>query len=259
MISKIKELYSYREMIVSLIKRELRGKYKASVLGFLWTFLNPLFQMVVYIIVFSYILKSGIDHFAIFLFVGLIPWNFFGVSVSSGAACVVNQENLIKKIYFPRLVLPISYVTSMFINMLVTFIVIFVSLFVTRYGINPIALLFLPGVMIIEYILALGICMLSSALTVYFRDLEYILGIINMAWMYLTPILYTEDMVPDEFRFLLDLNPMTPVISAYRQILYYKQIPNMKTLTHAILFGIGILVLGTIIFEKIQKNFVEEL
>ena len=124
MISKIKELYSYREMIVSLIKRELRGKYKASVLGFLWTFLNPLFQMVVYIIVFSYILKSGIDHFAIFLFVGLIPWNFFGVSVSSGAACVVNQENLIKKIYFPRLVLPISYVTSMFINMLVTFIAV---------------------------------------------------------------------------------------------------------------------------------------
>lgn len=148
MISKIKEIYNYREMIVSLIKRELRGKYKASVLGFLWTFLNPLFQMIVYTIVFSYILRSGIEHFSIFLFVGLIPWNFFGISVASGSACVVNQENLIKKIYFPRLVLPISYVTSMFINMLLTFIVIFVALFITRYGINPVALLFLPLVMI---------------------------------------------------------------------------------------------------------------
>lgn len=259
MISKIKELYSYREMIVSLIKRELRGKYKASVLGFLWTFLNPLFQMIVYTIVFSYILRSGIEHFSIFLFVGLIPWNFFGISVASGSACVVNQENLIKKIYFPRLVLPISYVTSMFINMLLTFIVIFVALFITRYGINPVALLFLPLVMIIEYVLAIGICMLVSALTVYFRDLEYILGILNMAWMYLTPILYTIDMVPKEFRILLNFNPMTPVILAYQQILYYKKIPQIETLMQAGILGSIILFIGIIVFEKVQKNFVEEL
>ena len=128
MINGMKELYDYREMIASLIKRELRGKYKASVLGFLWTLMNPLLQMLVYILVFSFILKSGIENFPIFLFVGLVPWNFFSISVTSGATCVVNQENLIKKIYFPRIILPVSYVTSMFINMLLTFIVIFVVL-----------------------------------------------------------------------------------------------------------------------------------
>ena len=125
MVARLQEIYNYREMIFSLIKRELRGRYKASVLGFLWTFLNPLFQMIVYTIVFSFIMRSGIENFAIFLFVGLIPWNFFSTSVASGASCVVSQENLIKKIYFPRIVLPVSYVTSMFINMLFTFIVIF--------------------------------------------------------------------------------------------------------------------------------------
>ena len=170
MLNRIHEIYDYREMIASLIRRELRGKYKASVLWFLWTFINPLMQMVVYTIVFSVILQSGIENFPIFLFVSLIPWNFFNISVTSGSTCVVNQENLVKKIYFPRLVLPISYVTSMLINMLLTFVVIFAVLVISKYGINIHAVCLLPLVILIEYILALGLCMLTSALAVYFRD-----------------------------------------------------------------------------------------
>lgn len=259
MFKRIQELYDYREMISSLIKRELRGKYKASVLGFLWTFINPLMQMVVYIMVFSVILKSGIENFPIFLFVSLMPWNFFNTSITSGSTCVVNQENLVKKIYFPRIVLPISYVTSMLINMLLTFVVIFAVLFITGYGINVMAVCVLPLVILIEYILALGLCMLTSALAVYFRDLEYILGIITMAWMYLTPILYTVDMVPEEFRILFNLNPMTPVILGYQEILYYKQIPNVNTLLQAAAIGVFGLILGYVVFEKIQRKFAEEL
>lgn len=259
MINGIKEIYDYREMIFSLIKRELRGKYKASVLGFLWTFINPLLQMLVYIVVFSYILKSGIEKFPIFLFVSLMPWNFFSASITSGSTCVVNQENLVKKIYFPRIVLPLSYVTSMFVNMLLTFIVIFAVLIISGFGINMGAVCFLPLVMLIEYILALGICMITSALAVYFRDLEYIMGIITMAWMYLTPILYTVDIVPDNLKGVFNMNPMTPVILAYQQILYNKQIPNMNTLMHAGMVGVVSLVLGCLIFSKIQRKFVEEL
>lgn len=259
MRKEIKEIFDYREMIFSLIKRELRGKYKASVLGFLWTFLNPLLQMLVYIVVFSYILKSGIENFPIFLFVSLMPWNFFSASVTSGSTCVVNQENLVKKIYFPRIVLPISYVTSMFVNMLLTFVVVFVVLMISGFGINIGAVCFLPIVMIIEYILALGICMITSALAVYFRDLEYIMGIITMAWMYLTPILYTVDMVPEDLRVLFNMNPMTPIILAYQQILYSKRVPDMSTLMHAGSVGLIFLILGCVVFEKMQKKFVEEL
>ena len=259
MNNNIKELYDYREMIFSLIKRELRGKYQASVLGFLWTLINPLMQMVVYIIVFSFILKSGIKNFPIFLFVGLVPWNFFSISITSGATCVVNQENLIKKIYFPRVILPISYVTSMFINMLLTFIVIFIVLVLSGYGINIKAVAMLPLIMLIEYILALGICMLTSALAVYFRDLEYIMGIVTMAWMYLTPILYPIENVPEAYRGICYVNPMTAIIVAYRDILYSSKVPEMGTLLNAVFMGILLLAIGLVSFEHLQRHFAEEL
>ena len=236
MIRTVKELYNYREMISSLIKRDLRGKYKASALGFLWTFLIPLFQLVIYNFIFSTILRSDIKDFYIFLIAGLFPWNFFSACGTSGASCIVNQENLIKKIYFPRLVLPVSFVTSSFINMLLTFIVVFVVLVFSGHGVNALALAYLPVVMLIEYILSLGLCMLTSALTVYFRDLEYIMGILMMAWIYLTP-----------------------VIVAYQQILYYKQIPEMGNLLHATFLGVVVLIIGYLVFDKIQKRFVEEL
>ena len=166
MIRTVKELYNYREMISSLIKRDLRGKYKASALGFLWTFLIPLFQLVIYNFIFSTILRSDIKDFYIFLIAGLFPWNFFSACGTSGASCIVNQENLIKKIYFPRLVLPVSFVTSSFINMLLTFIVVFVVLVFSGHGVNALALAYLPVVMLIEYILSLGLCMITSALRV---------------------------------------------------------------------------------------------
>ena len=239
----IKELYAYREMIVGLVRRDLRGRYKGSVLGFLWTFVNPLLQLVVYTMVFSVIMKNGIEKYYIYLFVGLVPWIFFSTSVTGGANSILSSKDMVKKIYFPREVLPISVVTSGFINMLFCFIVIFAALFISGIGINPVALLFLPIIMIVEYFLALGFALLSSALTVYFRDLEYILGIITMAWMYLTPVMYPETMVPENLLWILKVNPMTSVIMAYRDILYYKQIPQLETLLQALFVGIVFLSL----------------
>ena len=114
----LKELYAYREMIISLVRKDLRGRYKGSVLGFLWTFINPLLQLMVYTIVFSVILRAGIDKFYLFLFVALVPWIFFSSAVTGGATSILSQQDMVKKIYFPRQVLPISYVTSSFVNML---------------------------------------------------------------------------------------------------------------------------------------------
>ena len=255
----VKELYAYREMIISLVRKDLRGRYKGSVLGFLWTFINPLLQLMVYTIVFSVILKAGIDKFYLFLFVALVPWIFFSSAITGGATSILSQQDMVKKIYFPRQVLPSSYVTSSFVNMLLCFLVIFGVLIITGYGINYIALLYLPIAMIVEYILAMGIGLLSAALTVYFRDLEYILGIITMAWMYLTPIMYSVDMVPEKFVPIFNLNPMTPIIVVYRDILYYKSVPQISTLLHAFILGIIVLIIGNIVFSKLQRNFVEEL
>jgi lipopolysaccharide transport system permease protein len=255
----LQELYAYRHMIYSLVKRDLRGRYKGSALGFLWTFLNPLLQLCIYTLVFSVILRTDIDKYYLFLFVGLVPWMFFNTCLSVGSSCILTQQDMVKKIYFPREVLPISFVTSQFVNMLLTFIIIFVVVIISGVGINIIALLYLPLILLVEYILALGITMLVSALTVYFRDLEYILSIVGMAWMYLTPIIYSEKQVPKAFIPIINLNPMAPIIMAYRDILYYKQVPELSTLGQAFILGIGILAIGSISFGRLKRHFVEEM
>ena len=166
---------------------------------------------------------------------------------------------MVKKIYFPREVLPISFVTSAFVNMLFCFIMIFLVIAFSGRGINFVALLFLPLIMIIEYIMALGLTFIVSGLTVYFRDMEHIIGVIMMAWIYLTPIMYSIEMVPERLRGVYVLNPMTPVVQVYQQILYYKEIPTMGSVLHAGLFGLICLVGGAIIFKALERNFAEEM
>ena len=255
----LKEIFSYRQMIYSLVKKDLRGRYKGSILGFLWTFLNPLLQLAVYTFVFSIVLRAGIERFYLFLFVALVPWIFFSSSVTTGCTCILAQKDLVKKIYFPRQVLPISYVLSSFVNMLFRFIVIFAVLLFSGVGIKLEAILFLPIIMFVELVLALGMALLCSALNVYFRDLEHILGIIMMAWMYMTPVMYNVESVPDKYLSIFYANPMTPITVAYRDILYYQQVPRMSTLVHALILGIGTLIFGNIVFSILQKSFAEEL
>ena len=156
--------------------------------------------------------------------------------------------------------MPIAYVTSAFVNMVLSFLVVFAVLLVTGYGVNPVALLYLPVIMLVEYLLGLGIALLTSALTVFFRDRSYS-GIVAMAWQLM--LMYSQDMVeealPASLLRLWNLNPMTPVINAYRDILYYKTTPRSHTLAAAVVLGVVILVIGEIVFVKLQKGFAEEL
>jgi len=258
-IQTIKDIYAYRQMIYAFVRRELRGRYKGSVLGFFWTFLNPLLQLSVYSIVFSTIIKQGIDKYYLFLFVALIPWIFFSSSVIGGAASVIAEKDMVKKIYFPREVLPIAHVTTNFVNMLLCFIVIFAVVIVSRTPLNFLALLCLIPVWIVEYILALGMAFLASSVTVYFRDMEHILGIVMMAWQYLTPVLYSYEIVPDQYKLIFSLNPMTPIIGAYRTILYESKVPELATLLWALALGLIILTIGWFTFTKLKRRFAEEL
>ncbi len=259
MIERIREIYAYRAMIASLVKRDLKGRYKGSALGFLWTFLNPLLQLAVYTMVFSVIMRSGIKDYYLFLFVALIPWIFFSTSLTGGASSIMMQQDMVKKIYFPREVLPVAYVTSQFVNMLFSFLAVFLVLLLAQYTFYPAALLCLPVIMFVEYILALGFTMIMSALTVYIRDLEYILSILAMAWQFLTPVMYSMEQVPGEVRWIFSMNPMTYVITAYRDILYYGKMPEMDTLLSAVILGVTMLATGWAVFYRLQKHFVEEL
>lgn len=259
MIRKLRELYQYREMIVSLVRKDLKGRYKGSVLGFLWTFLNPLLQLLVYTMVFSVILKSGIPNYYLHLFVALVPWIFFASSLTTGAKLVLDQKNMIKKIYFPREVLPVAYTLSSFCNMLFSFIIIFLVIGVMRLGVNAAALPWLIPVMAIQFILVLGMNLITSAVTVYIRDLEHIMGVVSMAWMYLSPVVYGIDFVPENWRRWYLLNPMAPLVLSYRDILYYQRAPQLRQLALAGGISLLILCLGYLAFEKLQRRFAEVL
>lgn len=257
MLKHIKKIYRYREMIVSLVHRDLKGRYKGSVLGFLWTFINPLFQLVIYTMVFSVIMRNGIKDYYLFLFVALIPWIFFSSSLSGGCTCILGQQDMVKKIYFPREVLPIAFVTSQFVNMLLSFIIVFIALFIGHKPFNGLAYLFLPLIMIIEYIMALGLTFMFSAITVYLRDVQWIMNIITMAWQFLTPVMYSIKDVPEQVRWVFNINPMTGIINSYRNILYYGTMPELNELGITAVLGIVILFIGYYVLKKLERRFAE--
>ena len=257
MISTVKEIWAYRSMIRSLVHKDLRGRYQASVLGFLWTFIVPLCQLLVYTVVFSVIMRSNVEKFYLYLFVALIPWNFFSSCLTGGSSCIIQQQSLVNKMYFPREVVPVAYVTSSFVNMLYCEIVVVAVALFSGVRFSLPGLLCLPVVMAVEYVLALGITMIMSAVDVYFRDLEHILGIISMAWMFMTPIMYDMSMVPEHLRFIFRLNPMTSVVTAYRDILYSGGVPKMETLLVSAGMGILFLIIGFLVFGKLKRRFSE--
>lgn len=255
----LKEIFEYRDMINSLVRRDLRGKYKGSVLGFLWTFINPLCQIIVYTIVFSVIIRSDLEQFYVYMITGMVPWLFFDMALRQGTGCVRYQGEMVKKIYFPREVLPIACVTSNFINMLLCFFIVFFVIFVSGIGLYWEAFFWLPIVMGTEYLLTLGFALLVAAGTVYLKDLEHIVTVMLMVWIYLTPIMYPVNMIPENIVWIFRMNPMTAIIDAYHAILYWRVMPNYTELVYSFLFGIVLLAVGEIIFIKLSDNFAEEL
>lgn len=246
-------------MIRSLIHRDLRGRYKGSVLGFLWTFINPLLQLGVYTVVFSMILIRGIEQYWLFLFVALIPWIFFSSSILNSSSSIIHNKNLVTKIYFPREVLPIAIVTSCFINMLYSFIILLILVVIFAEKINFLAWTFLPIIMLSEYILTLGISFILAAITVYIRDIEHIVRILMMSWQFLTPIMYSVDMVPDKLMKYYELNPMLSITCVYRDILYYAKIPELNIIVTSYFISLLFLLIGFVVFSKLKIRFAEEL
>ncbi len=252
------ELYNYRELLKTNIKKEIRGKYKGSWLGILWTFLNPLLMLAVYALVFPYILRVKVDNYTIFMIVALIPWNFFTTAVQTGTGSVVANGNILKKVYFPREIIPISTTTSQLVNFLITCLIMVVFILFSGVGFSIHILLF-PLLVLIQYILTLGITFILSALTVFAQDVSHFVSVIIMLGFYATPIVYQANMLPEKFQIFLKINPMAQLVEAYRSILYYHQLPDMVMLTIWGLGSLAVLVIGYMIFKKLEKSFVEEL
>ena len=253
-----KELYNYRELLKTNIKKDIRGKYKGSWLGVVWTFLNPLLQLLVYALVFPYILRVNVEHYTIFMIVALMPWTFFTAGIQGGSSCVLLNGDILKKVYFPREIIPISMVTSSLISFLITSVVMFLFVIFGGVGLSWYALLF-PLIAIVEYFLILAFVFILSAVVVFVRDIDHFVAIVLMLAFYITPIIYTPDMIPAKFQWILTINPMTHIIAAYRNILYYHKLPDITSLGAVAGIALIGLVLGYLVFKKLEKNFVEEL
>lgn len=254
-----KNLYAYRELLKTSVQKEIRGKYKGAWLGVLWSLLNPLLMLAVYSIIFPYILKTtGIDNYTMWLFVALLPWTAFTSTVTQSTFCIIANGNIVKKVYFPREIIPISIVTSGIVNYLITSVIMFLFLIISGIGISVYTLLF-PVIVLIMYLVLLAIAFILSAITVYVRDLEHLVSLALLVLFYATPIVYTMDLLPKNISWILNINPMTHIISAFREILYYKQLPNMMNLgilAIVAIIGVGI---GYTIFKRLERNFAEEL
>ena len=252
-----KKIYNYRELLKTNVKKEIRGRYKNSILGVIWSFLNPLLQLVVYSIVFGALFNGG-ENYYIYICVALIPWTYFTTTITQSAFTIIGNADIIKKVYFPREILPISIVTSGLVNFLISCIIIFIFLIFTGIGFSK-YIIFFPLYVLIEYILILGFVFILSSVTVYLRDLEHIIGVIIQALFYATPIVYSMNMIPKAFAWVFQINPMAYVIQGFRDTLYYQTMPDLHGLFVISIFSLILLVIGYKIFDKLQKNFAEEL
>lgn len=252
-----KRLYDYRELFKSNIKKEIRGKYKGSFLGILWSFINPLLQVFVYSIVFSYVMRVQIDNYLVYVVCGIIPWTFFTTSINQGNVTIRSNASIIKKVYFPREILPISVVASGLVNFAISCLIILIFVIGGGLGITW-HIVFLPVIAILQTMLTLGIVFITSSINVYVKDLEYIVQfLLNMAF-YATPILYNIEIFPTSLRWVLNLNPLAHMVNAYRDIFMYHQCIAIFSWIYMIAVSFLLFLIGYLIFNKLQKGFAEE-
>ena len=258
MTNVFKNLYQYRELLKTSVRKEVRGKYKNSFLGVIWSFLNPLLQIAVYAIVFPLILRNQQENYVIFLCCGLIPWTFFATSINRAAFSFIENGNILKKVYFPREIIPISVVTSEAINFLISTIIIIGFVIFGGLGITKFVLLY-PVVLIIQYFVVLAIAFFVASICVYLRDLQHFIGVALQLLFYAAPVVYAPNTIPERFQWILKFNPMTYIINAYRDIFYNKTMIDIKPLMIVFALSIIACILGYIFFSKLQKGFAEQL
>ena len=268
MRTSLVELWQYRELLYNLTVRDLKVRYKNSALGIAWSLLNPILMMLVFTVVYTVMIgQSDRRDYAAFVLCGLLPWNFFSGSVMGGVGSVVNNGYLIKKVYFPRAVLPASIMLSNLVNFLVALPVYFVLAWLLGVQFTP-YVLFLPVVMLVEMIFILGMSLLLSALNVFYRDVQQIMEVIILAWFFVTPVIWDVSLLPASRvvlgvevpvqRLTYILNPMASIIAAYRDILYYGGPIGWDFFLRTAITALIVLVIGFYVFNRLKGRFAEE-
>jgi homopolymeric O-antigen transport system permease protein len=260
MITQLRTLIRYRLLIQSLVGRELKARYRGSILGFFWSFVNPLLLLVTYTLVFTVILPGRhspeLEPYFLFFFCGILPWTWFSSSLLESSSVLIVGGNLIKKVLFPAEVLPVVTVVSNLVHFLLGLPILLA--FLVAWGKLRPSALFLPVPLAVQFVLTLGLCLFLSALTVHFRDLMNILGHVLHLWFFATPVLYALSEVPPRLRGVLRLNPMAYVLTSYQQILFTGSFRPGRGLLAAAVIAVLAFAVGAFVFERLRDTLPEE-
>jgi len=251
-------LFQYSELVRNLTIKEFKLRYRNSVLGFVWSLLNPLAMMIILTLVFSTLLRAGIENFPVFLLPALLGWRFFSISTSMSLSSIIGNSPLVTKIYFPRWLLVLSSNLANLIGSSLEFAALFPLLIFLGMKITYLALL-LPLILILEFILIIGVSLILAPLNVYYRDFNQIWDITLQIGFFLCPIIYSISLIPERYLIAYSLNPMTRVVESVRKILYYNTLPTVADFIIVVASGLLLLLVGYLIFRRLEPRFAEEI
>lgn len=259
---QLRDLWHYRELLYFLVWRDVKVRYKQTALGVLWIILQPVVSMVVFSLLFGGLLKvpSGDVPYPIFAYAALLPWNYFAGALNRSSTSLVGSAHLITKVYFPRLVIPISGVLSGLVDFAIAFLVL--GGLMIYYQVTPtLATALLPGFVLLAMITALGFGLWLSALNVRYRDINYLVPFLVQIWMYVTPVIYGTTLIPERFRFLVSLNPMAGVTEGFRWALLGGRLADARPpdtfFLVPVAIALAVLVGGLIFFRNTERTFAD--
>lgn len=253
---RFRGLYDYRFLIRQLVSKDIKLKYRRSFLGYLWSVLNPLLIMIILVIVFSNMFSITIENFAAYLIIGQTLFSYMTESTNMSMNSITNNASLLKKVYVPKYIFTLSTVTSSLVNLLFSLGAMLIVFIVTKVHFS-LYMLFIPVVLIELYIFCLGLSMFLAQLSVFFRDIQYIYSAVTTAWMYLTPLFYPFEQLPEGLRNLIKMfNPMYHYITQFRTVVLTSALPTLDTIVYGFGVAFGVLILGTWSFFRAQDRFI---
>ena len=263
MLDNLRNLLKYRGLVQSLVVRDLKARYRGSVLGFFWSFINPLLLLLIYSFVFTVVLPGThpkeIEPYALFMFCGILPWTWFSSSLLESSSVLISGGNLIKKVLFPAEVLPIVTVLANMVHFLLGLPILAAFLVYYRAPLNAADLLWFPLVVATQLLLTVGLALIVSSLTVHFRDLKDVLANLLTFWFFATPIIYPMTMAPGKARTLLNLNPFTHLAVSYQELLFYDgPFGHWRWLLALLAGSIVLFLFGYFLFDRLRDSFAEE-
>ncbi|MEJ7610948.1 MAG: ABC transporter permease [Ferruginibacter sp.] len=256
-----KDIWRYRELFYILAWRDVKVRYKQTVIGVLWSIIRPLLTMIVFTIIFSRIAKlptDGAAPYAMLVYAAMLPWQFFSTALTESSGSLVTNSNLISKVYFPRLIVPASAVISSFVDFLISFVILFILMFFYRYT-PPVQMLALPVMLIFVFLVSFSLGLSLTALNVKYRDFRYIIPFIVQFGLYISPVGFSSSIIPDNWRIWYNLNPMVGVIDGFRWCILGGEFTKDLALSMSISLGVTVilLVFGIRYFRKVEKTFAD--